>query len=146
MSEPKQSGLVLSLLNDMPGWAKGMVFAFLTLPISLAISGMLLNVNVGANIDKYLEIVLARQAEATDASADRIISVVDERMVDLYTRLEDVTRKTDEMVSVISKVDTDLRDIRSRVVAIENWACDHAQVQGLRQDAPTFCGNPVILE
>lgn len=141
MTEPKpnNNGIVFSLLNDMPGWSKGVVFAFLTLPISLAISGMLLNVNVGANIDKYLEIVLARQAEATDASADRIIAVVDERMVDLYTRLEDVTRKTDEMVAVIGKVDTDLRDIRGRVVALENWACVHTQAQGLTQDAAPFC-------
>lgn len=106
----------MGFFQTMPPWSKGVVFALTTIPMSVAISGMILNVNVGEHLGRYLDIQLAAQQRMTDESADRVIAEMN-GMADRLTILEADTGK------------------------MLDWACAHASVQGLSEDKPQFCEN-----
>lgn len=128
----QNQGIVQGYMQSLPPWAKSLVALLTIPPLALAITGMLLNVNIGAQLDKYMDLYFAQQLKATENSADRIIVVVDQKFEDLNVRI-------DALSSTVGKLDTSLNSIESRVGALEYWACDHSAVQGLRQDAPDFC-------
>ena len=125
-------GFVGGFFNGMPNWAKAIVYILVAPTLVLAISGMMLQVNVGAVIDKYMELYFARQLQATENSADRIISAVD-------VKFDDINARIDELAKSIGSLDKDINVVEKRVEALEFWACDHAATQGLRDDWPGFC-------
>lgn len=118
--------------QSLPGWAKSLVALFTIVPLSLAISGMLLNVNVGAQIDKYMDLYFAQQIKATENSADRVIHAVD-------LKFDAMNLRIDEIATSVQTIDKSVVSLDSRLELLEYWACDHSAVQGLRQDAPDFC-------
>lgn len=133
MSDNQNSqGAIQGYLASLPNWAKSMVALLTVPPLALAITGMLLNINVGAQLDKYMELYFTQQMKATEDSADRIIVAVD-------ARIDQINDKIEHLANSISTVYTDLEQIEKRVVALEEWSCYHSATQGLRQDAPDFC-------
>lgn len=132
MSEQQNQGAVQGYLQSLPSWAKSLVALLTVPPLALAITGMLLNVNVGTQLDKYMDLYFAQQMKATENSADRVIYAVDEKFEAMNARIDELTKSVGAVANTVDGLET-------RVDALEYWACDHSAVQGLRQDAPEFC-------
>lgn len=138
-SNPSQSGAIGKYMDGLPSWAKSLVALLTVPPLALAITGMLLNVNVGAQLDKYMELYFARTMEINDVNTNKIITALDGRVTALSTSFDGLHEQNSELMHMISGMSVDLGGITGRVTQIETWACEHSRTQGLRQDAPNFC-------
>lgn len=118
-------GFVTSFFDGMPPWQKTIVSLLCLLPLSLAISGMMLNVNVGANINKYLDIKFEMMASAQEGSMGEVMGKLEEMEERFTIRVGDN--------------ETLMFHIQGDVKQLKDWACEHGRVQGLRDDSPGFC-------
>lgn len=122
---PSNESLQNGFFATMPPWAKGAVFAFTIIPVAVAISGQILGVRVGDYLDKYMEIQLQQLQSATDAGADKIISVLSE--------------KFDALDARVAAVEAQVGSATSQIQVVGIWACEHADTQDLKVDKPVFC-------
>ena len=86
MAQEKATGL-FQLLEYVPSWARAIALSFLTIPITVAITGLLLNVNLGAYLDRYLDVLMARQEQSVNQAAEKVIDSVDGRLVNIERTL-----------------------------------------------------------
>lgn len=146
MAEQKpDNGGVGAFFMSIPSWAKTIVTILILVPLSMAISGRFLDVSVGPIVNRYLDIQFARMEKATVASEGNIIEA-------LSVGMEAMNLKIDELARSITMVDDKVTDVRAEVAQfevrlsdLEQWACEHSRVQGLRQDAPIHCDSAMDL-
>lgn len=115
----------------MPSWVRGAVFMLCALPLAAAVSGALLNINVGSYVDSYMEILLERQRENTEQSADRIIAAFNTRVDQIEQRLEVIVHDAAEADAALelrlAAIETRLSaagpSLRNRIRELEAFAC-----------------------
>lgn len=139
MADDQQNPGVMGFFNSMPGWARSVVFVLTVVPISVAISGMLLNVNVGSYLDSYMEIQLERQRQATEAAADRIISAFDERLIAIEASLEEAAKRDTELADHVEEVDKRVSALEGHMRRLDSWACGGVLEDGLVENDPEWC-------
>ena len=110
--EPKQNkeGLMYLVLDGMSPNVKATLFAFLAVPIFLAISGILLQINVGVIVETIIE---------------------DTRQV----RKDEHALK---MVAANFKAESVDKAITKRLIEVDQlivWSCNH----GRKENRPKFC-------
>ena len=146
-------GFVSDFFGSMPSWIKGIVFLLCAVPVALAISGTLLQVNVGSKIDKYFEVQMARQASATDAAADRIIEAFDDRLAgiessvdEMRVALEDaavrdhaLNRRVDALEERIKGVEDTTAEGVAWMGRIDAWICGPVMRDGDIGNDPDWC-------
>ena len=133
---PKQfdgSG-AMGFFNTMPSWLKALVMVLVAPFLAVAMAGVFLQVNVNEYLDKYMDIQLEAMKENSTGSADRIIFELGGRMDANELQLQAASAATASAADRVTVVE-------GRVDTIENWACGHADAQGLKLDRPTFCIN-----
>lgn len=137
--------LVTQLISDMPPLAKTVLMWFLMFPIAIAISGMLLQVNVGAIIqgtlletrENTVGIVgdmLTDRFVAIDARLAQIETSVAQRdlqLADHAKALEALTAGAIRTGALLDAQDARLRDVEAHVRALRDWACDRDGMVGL---------------
>lgn len=94
MPEKDHGFSLAGLLATVPPWSRAIIFAVITIPVSVAISGLVLNVNLGSYLDQYIVILLERQKVAANDAADRVIARFDQRLTDIEETIEK-TRQAD---------------------------------------------------
>ena len=57
----KVPGVMAMALANMPPFVKTLMFSILSIPISIAISAMIMQVNVGGIIDKYIDLKIEQR-------------------------------------------------------------------------------------
>lgn len=129
----------MGFFNSLPPWAKTIVTILTLVPLSVAISGRLLDLSPGPIAQRYLDIKFAEMERATQGTEHNIIDA-------LSVGMDTMNEKIDQLARSIETVDGKVTDVRVQVTAfegrldrLERWACEHSLVQGLRQDAPVFC-------
>src|SRR5690606_34105142 len=106
MSEQQNQGVVQGYLQSLPSWAKSIVALLTVPPLALAITGMLLNVNVGSQLDKYMDLYFAQQMKATENSADRVIYAVDEKFEAMNARIDELTKSVGAVANTVDGLET----------------------------------------
>lgn len=144
--EQQNPGVVMGIFEGMPGWAKAIVFALISVPVAVAISGMILNVNVGSYLDKYMEVQLERQRNQTEAAADRIIAAFDERLTAIEEQLDQTSERHKEFESQIASMGDRLNNIEGAVVSnqarvdeLYGWTCGPIMVDRDPDNDPEWC-------
>ena len=126
-SEERSHGMVQQLLRDMPPVAKTVLMWFLLFPVALAISGMLLQVNVGA-------IIQASLMQSRDQTVDVVGTMLTEKMADMERRLAAVENASTSSIKYGGQIDTlDKRvtTVEQQVRQLRDWACDNDKAKGL---------------
>lgn len=111
------------LLSAVPPWSRAIIFAIITIPVSVAISGVVLNVNLGTYLDQYLAILLERQKENTDDAADRVIARFDQRLTDIEVAVEKTRHAGIQKEKWFSWLSGRADNMEARVEALEMMAC-----------------------
>lgn len=114
-------GDVGGFFATMPSWAKGIVFALTIIPMSVAISGQILGVQVGTLLERYMDIQFEEMRGIQKEAIDRFTAAVG----DHDARLTAVEKRLEETNVVVGEHQT--------------WACTHSDTQGLTEDKPAFC-------
>lgn len=126
-------GFMAAFFSDMPAWARAMVFGLCAIPVAVAISGLILNVNVGTYLDTYMEIQLEQMRNVSQQSTEEIIvainAAVDARFVEIERQIEDLTLSSDQKADALLE----------RVRLIEGWACGPVFHDGNPVNDPEFC-------
>lgn len=129
-------GFASSFFHDMPPWARAIVFGLTAIPVAVAVSGMILNVNVGSYLDTYMEIQLERQRTETEQVADKIITAIGSRISIVEKRIEQIVIEAAQADMELAKrlqiVESDIRDVKS-------WACGPVFQDGNVKNDPEFC-------
>lgn len=155
MSEEKPEGLFRLILSKMPGWQIGIFTFLMVIPMVVAATGFMLQVNVGAILQDLLDQTQAasvQTVEVVEGSEEALIQIIetslngialqigalDNRMTEFDGRISDmqqtVVQNTDETERKIAY-------LQNRVDALLIWACAHES----RKEAPTypeFCSTP----
>lgn len=104
MTDDKQRGLIAMVLDEMNPTVKAVLFGALALPVFLALSGMMLQVNVGKLIEEAIEAYSIEQSAQRDIQTATLLEAIRDEVSDLSDR-----------VTIIRK-DVDV---------LKNWACDY---------------------
>lgn len=144
--QPQNPPGLMGFFQSMPNWSKSIVFALTVVPVSIAISGMILNVNVGSYLDKYMEIQIERQRQATEAAADRIISSFVDRLDDLEQRLVATAGSAEELNARVDRLALTVEENRALalknkggITEIHSWACGPVTRDGNPKNDPDWC-------
>ena len=126
-SQNSNQGFVAEFFGSMPSWIKGIVFLLCAVPVALAISGTLLQVNVGSKLDAYFELQLEKQRQGTEAAADRIIAVFDARIKAIEGNLADAVQEASDRDTVlghrVTELEAKVQDVVSKVERLDAWVC-----------------------
>lgn len=114
---------VVEFLGNIPSWARSAVFAILTIPISVAATGMILNINLGAYLDQYLAIIIERQKAATTTAATRIIGSLDTRMNTLEELVNEQKQATINQEAWFALISDTVSDHEERITTLEEKLC-----------------------
>ena len=126
-SQHSNQGFVAEFFGSMPSWIKGIVFLLCAVPVALAISGTLLQVNVGSKLDAYFELQLEKHRQGTDAAAARIIAAFDARIKAIEGNLADAVQEASERDTVlghrVTELEAKVQDVVSKVERLDAWVC-----------------------
>jgi uncharacterized protein YoxC len=152
-----QQGVVQLVLANIPPVVKVLVFTVLSVPLVIAISGILLQVNVGATLEKVLDAQFAKmtveQIEAQSAAIERTMAPIVGRINQLegdIALIEDQTKALEVRVGIVEGLSlknqdsNQLQDEQLNIGQLVSeaqrvWACAHSDTQGLTDDKPNFC-------
>jgi uncharacterized protein YoxC len=152
-----QQGMIQLVLGNMPPIVKAIVFTVLSLPLILAISGLLLQVNVGATLEKILDAQFAKMSvEQIQAQSDSITATMapivgritqlegDVALIEEQTKALEVRVGIVEGLSLENQDSNQLQDEQLKIGQLLSeaqrvWACTHSDTQGLTDDKPNFC-------
>src|SRR5690606_25839745 len=99
--DDKQMGVINVLLHDMPPWQKSILTFFLIVPIALALSGLILQVNVGSIIQAIINEQLAQNREQTvgsiTESLNRSTSSLSDQIAALQTEATKSANRLDRL-------------------------------------------------
>lgn len=126
----------MGFFQSMPTWAKGIVFALTTIPVAFAISGMILNVNLGTYLDTYMDIQLESMKNNNGVASEVIVDAINTRLDAVELRF---SNSIVELTDRITQTEFVQLTSEQRLDLLESWACKHADVQGLTNDIPRFC-------
>lgn len=112
----QNGGLLHHVMSDMPPWIKAIVSLLLVFPIVLAVSGMLLNINVGAILEEVVALSMEKQRGAMNEA-------LDVRFTQLQDQLLAASAKTEVQFLAVQELLTEhaelLHDHSSRIEALE---------------------------
>lgn len=131
-SAPIDNTSPLGFFNSMPSWLKALVMVMVAPFLAIALAGVFLQVNVNEYLDRFADIQF-RKIEASIA-------------VSLAGQTDQLTVLLEPITLELERQALDARDLRELVVdstrgitELQDWACGHADVQGLVDDYPKFC-------
>ena len=140
--DDKQLGVIELLLHDMPAWQKSILSLFLIVPIALALSGLILQVNVGSIIQALVSEQLAQNREQTvgtitnslqqsTTSLSEQIAAVQREALTSSNRLDRLDERTNEMLNVsisrIDKLEVKTDELSKSINDIKIYVCDNDQ-------------------
>lgn len=140
--DDKQLGVIELLLHDMPAWQKSILSLFLIVPIALALSGLILQVNVGSIIQALVSEQLAQNREQTvgtitnslqqsTASLSEQIAAVQREASTSSNRLDRLEERTNEVLNVsisrIDKLEVKTDELSKTINDIKIYVCDSDQ-------------------
>jgi PBP1b-binding outer membrane lipoprotein LpoB len=140
--DEKQMGMVQMLLHDMPPWQKSILSFFMIVPLALALSGLVLQVNVGSIIQALINEQLTRSREQTvgtittslnesTASLSEQISGLQQEALATSNRLDRLEERTNDMVTLsvsrIDKLETRAEELSKSINDIKVYICDTDQ-------------------
>lgn len=129
-------GLIHLILDGMPAWIRAIVFSILAFPLIVATSGMILQVNVGATIERVIDAQFEKQGiEQIEAQRAQLESML-QPLIASINKLDDDNKV---IVSDVKTIDKRLTDVESSVIAIESWACDNKKTGPEPVGRPNFC-------
>lgn len=120
-----QMGLIHIILDGMHPVLKAVVFGILAIPLVLAISGMLLQLNVGKLIEQAIHDQSMYQLQAQRLEGDRVITAIQ----------LSVDRVTNDLAILESRIDSNEQHIGQT----RRWACDFSNSENYTIDKPVFC-------
>ena len=138
-TQPEQENQV-GFFNNLPPWAKTIVIILTLVPLSVAISGRLIDLSPGPIAQRYLDIKFAEMERATQGTENNIIDALSVGMEAMNEKIDKLTRSIETVDGKVTNVRAQVTAFEGRLNKIEQWACEHSRVQGLRQDSPVFCG------
>lgn len=136
----KELGVIQLLLHDMPAWQKSILSFFLIVPIALALSGLILQINVGAIIQALINEQLAQNREQTVGrirdSLQESTATITEQSAAMQReaaiasgRLDRLEERTNDHLSIaaarIEKLELRTEDIGNSVNDIKVYICDN---------------------
>jgi len=147
--DDKQMRVINVILHDMPPWQKSILTFFLIVPIALALSGLILQVNVGSIIQALVNEQLAQNREQTVGSITETLnkstSSLSDQIAAVQTdstksvnRLDRLEERTNDFLGVftsrLDRVEQRTDELTKTVNDIKVYICDTDQKQ--RGDCP----------
>jgi hypothetical protein len=138
-SDDKQLNVIQMVLHDMPPWQKSILTFFLIVPIALALSGLILQVNVGSIIQAVINEQLSQNREQTvgsitstlnqsTASLSEQISVLQRETISGGARLDRLEERTRDILALftsrIEKIEQKTDELAKSVNDIKIYICD----------------------
>lgn len=138
----KNQGIIQMVLDGMHPTIKAILFGCLAFPLFLALSGMILNLNVGSIIQKKLDansdqtvtaIESAMSAQVSDMSRrlDGFIDTSNRQNAELRAAMQAVSIELTRNSQQLSSVDERLSMVENVVDKISDWVCDQDGQRGL---------------
>lgn len=137
--DDKQLGVIQMLLYDMHPWQKSILSFFMIVPLALALSGLVLQVNVGSIIQALINEQLTRNREQTvgtitsslnqsTASLSEQIAALQREGLSTSSRLERLEERTNDMltlsISRIEKLESKTDELTKSINDIRVYICD----------------------
>lgn len=123
--EKDEMGLIHLILDGMHPAIKALVFGMLAIPLVLAVSGMMLQLNVGKLIEQAIADQSNYQLQAQREEGDRVITAIQSSI--------------NAIVNDVAILDTRLTNVEKDIEETRKWACAHSDKQNLSVDKPYFC-------
>lgn len=101
-------GVIQMILSGMPAWQKSILTLFMIAPLVLALSGMILQVNVGAIIQAIVSEQLTKSREQTVSAVKGDIvaqtKTVSDMLSQAISRMDALERRTDQNTRDINSI------------------------------------------
>lgn len=121
--DKSKHGLVQTFMEDLHPISKTILSVLLIIPLTLTISGLLLNINVGSIIERYIDLSLKKQEEQ-------------------HRTLEDfshkVLKRLDGIDTAINANTNNIMTITKDLIETKEWVCRHSYKVD-RQHSPDYC-------
>ena len=128
-----QKGMIHQLMADMPSPLRFILMLLLLLPLALAISGILLNVNVG----KLIEEAIDNQTQQQRQMDQEMDANLREAMYGAMDRRFDKLRI--ELLDTLVLYEGRFSDLEREVELLKLWACGPVSNDGNQRNDPEFC-------
>lgn len=124
VSEEQHTSLIDKLFDRMPAWQRSILLFFMILPLTLALSGLLLQVNVGGILSRYIDYLY----EAQKVQTRDIDKIVDDGTTAVQGDIAASRESIEAMLAAFNLrlgiVERAVDSINSRVGKIERYICD----------------------
>lgn len=130
--ESQQRGLIGQLMDDLPPSLRFILLLSLLIPLNLAITGLLLNVNVGKLIEEALDRQNKTQKVMIEDHGELLLSQISTSMKDVVGRIGFIEGR-------LYALEVLYEDQQQQLDAIKSWACGPILNDGIATNDPEFC-------
>ena len=126
--------LMALILDGMPAWVRGVLFSLLAIPLMFSMTGILLQINVGNLVDRYIDhsFAAAKQQNTLVAQQTTVLKAVQQRLTDLEQRLNQLDELSQTVATLnqytawfeqLPQLTQRLDALEHQTTTIGHWVC-----------------------